>query len=351
MDDDLTIGKIARIVERSSTSFETSDKELKRRYLLWNILAFNIVAAKVEVGVATFGTGYPFYVLDENLSGEIPVIPEQIRYNRQLVKDAVRYQKSIFECQNCLGRNYGKMKDLKTICKPCPNMPDGVKPRKLINRLPDLDMWLICEDGKLEEAKHQLKALLERNNMLPSDVDPLVSIEKVSEIAKKLKSGELPTGDMYLPIDTHIVEYSYIKDLIDGVPGEIEMAKKRRKAPYLPIHPTSLRKDWQQDDTAYNFIYDFLSAFTSFRFPEELEFKLRNVRYYLAHTYTPQELYKFLSQSATEANAVRFKTPALKKIFYKKMESWGEITKNNLLPLHNEEMSKLEDGPSTDDDL
>ena len=32
------------------------------------------------------------------------------------------------------------------------NMLDKLKPRKIINRLPDLAMWLVCEDGKVEEA-------------------------------------------------------------------------------------------------------------------------------------------------------------------------------------------------------
>lgn len=32
-------------------------------------------------------------------------------------------------------------------------MNDKLKPRKIINRLPDLDMWLVCEDGCVEKHK------------------------------------------------------------------------------------------------------------------------------------------------------------------------------------------------------
>ena len=30
------------------------------------------------------------------------------------------------------------MPDLKRICKPCPQVKDSIKPRKVINRLPDV---------------------------------------------------------------------------------------------------------------------------------------------------------------------------------------------------------------------
>lgn len=32
----------------------------------------------------SFGTGYPFYALDKNFEGELPVIQEQLRYNEEL---------------------------------------------------------------------------------------------------------------------------------------------------------------------------------------------------------------------------------------------------------------------------
>lgn len=152
MDKERTIKKVVEKVERASTTFEKANTELKRKYLKWNIEVFNIIAASVSVSRGSFGTGYPFYVLDKDLNGDIPIISEQIRYNRQLLRDGEIVQKSIWQCESCLKRNYEIMPDLKIICKPCPNMIDSLKPRKIINRLPDLDMWLVCEDGKVEEA-------------------------------------------------------------------------------------------------------------------------------------------------------------------------------------------------------
>ena len=116
------------------------------------------------------------------------------------------------------------MPDLKKVCKPCPNMIDKLKPRKIINRLPDLDMQMICEDGCVEECQEALAKLLEEYKMRTSDVDPLSSLENVSKVSKMIKKGEFPK--IFLPIDTHIVEYSEIKELIEKVPEELNKAKK-----------------------------------------------------------------------------------------------------------------------------
>lgn len=206
MDKERTIKKVVEKVERASTTFEKANTELKRKYLKWNIEVFNIIAASVSVSRGSFGTGYPFYVLDKDLNGDIPIISEQIRYNRQLLRDGEIVQKSIWQCESCLKRNYEIMPDLKIICKPCPNMIDSLKPRKIINRLPDLDMWLVCEDGKVEEAQTELGALLEKYNMRTSDVAPLQSLSDVVEIATNLKDGTFPK--IFLPIDAHIMEQS-----------------------------------------------------------------------------------------------------------------------------------------------
>lgn len=190
MENDITIGEITSKVETASTDFEKTNTELKRKYLIWNIEAFNIIASKVSVGKGSFGTGYPFYALDKDLKGKLPIIQEQIRYNRELVRDGVPIQKSIWECKSCLKEKYSSMPDLKKICKPCPNVANKFKPRKLINRLPDLDMWLVCEDGRVNKAEQELSELLEKYNMNTSDVNPLASLEDVSRISEMLKEGK-----------------------------------------------------------------------------------------------------------------------------------------------------------------
>lgn len=325
MNEARTIKDIVEEVEKSSTTFERNNTDLKRKFLKWNIEAFNIIATSVTVNRGSFGTGYPFYVLDEKLNGDIPIISEQIRYNRQLVRDGEPFQKSIWHCKSCLERNYATMPDLKIICKPCPNMIDSLKPRKIINRLPDLDMWLVCENGRVEQAQAELGGLLEQYNMHTSDVAPLQSLSDVAKIATSLKDGKFPK--VFLPIDAHIMEKSKLEELIAQVPEELRLARLEERKPYLPIRPKSLRKEWQYDDEAYNFIYDYLSAFTAFNFTKGMEHTLQKSRIRVVQENTPEELFEFLTQSATPANFRRFQEYELEEIFYKRITSWSEQPK------------------------
>lgn len=327
MESNETIESITRRVEGASTDFEKTNTDLKRRYLLWNIESFNIIASKVTGVKGSFGTGYPFYVLDENLEGTLPIIGEQIRYNRQLVKDGVPVQKSIWQCKSCLEAKYSTMPDLKKICKPCPNMLDTLKPRKIINRLPDMDMWIVCEDGGMEKAQEEMTKLLHSIRMYPSDTNPITSIEDVERIAATLKEGKMP--ESFLPIDTHIIEHSEIKRLIEQVPIELRKAKETGTVPYLPIHPKSYRKSWQYDDEAYNYIYDYLSAFTPFNFLPELQQTLDESRSEVISEYTPEQLFEILLASATKANFRRFQSVELEECFIKKVEEWKKLRNKN----------------------
>ena len=219
------------------------------------------------------------------------------------------------------------MPDLKTICKPCPNVPNLLKPRKLINRLPDLDMWVVCEDGKVETTQEELMNLLDNYNIRTSDVNPILTIDDISKISKALKSGVMP--EIFLPIDTHIIEYSKIKELIEKVPDILSQAKNENIQPYLPINPKSYRKQWQYDDEAYNYIYDYLSAFTEYNFTEELQDSLDRSRLKISSEFSEDELFNFLLSSATQANFRRFQSIELEDFFKKRIQNWKKIQEKN----------------------
>lgn len=324
MKEQYTIGNITKMVEGASTDYEKTNTDLKRKYLIWCIDSFNKIASKVSVSKGTFGTGYPFYALDSNLQGKLPIISEQIRYNRQLIKDGEPYQNSIWECLKCLQENYAQMPDLKIVCKPCPNVPSLLKPRKIINRLPDMDMWLVCEDGMIEHAQAELNLLFKQFNMRTSDVDPLLSIQDIINISKQLKKGVMP--EIYLPIDSHVIEYSQLKKLICEVPNELTKSKKEGNSPYLPIHPKSLRKKWQYDDEAYNYIWDFLLAFTDFNFEKELKCSLEESRARVSLMFSNYQLFEILLNSASQSSFRRLQSPELEEYFYKRIDNWRKLT-------------------------
>ena len=303
-----------------STEFEKTNTELKRRYLLENIKKYHEVTSQIIGNKGTFGTGYPFYVLGHHLEGSLPIIDEQIRYNNELICAATSCHYANWNCALCLSQNGPTMPDLKTICKPCHNMDDQLKPRKLINRLPDIDLWLVCENDKVEEAKKLLVDLFTQQGMIPSDIDPVHTIEELGEITEDLKKGIMPSK--WLPLDTHIIDYNTFISLINQLPQVLLEAKKTGKIPYLPIHPYSLRKKWQQDDEPYNFVQDFLLSLTDFNFEPTLKGALEETRRIIAKTYTIDELYEIMLSAGPESVVRRQKTKQLELCFKERIKSW-----------------------------
>ena len=188
-------------------------------------------------------------------------------------------------------------------------------------------MWMICQDDKVEEAKRVMVELFKSYGMHTSDVDPVGTVDELDEIVTQLEEGRMPSK--MLPLDVHIIEYSKFASLLDEIPFSLLSAMEENQIPYLPIHPISLRKTWQYDDEAYNFIYDFLSAFTAFNFPEELQQSLNNSRLKVINEHTSTELFDFLMQSANKATFRRFQAMELEERFLKRVEEWKLIKEDN----------------------
>lgn len=311
---------ICKKVAEISTEFEKNNSDLKRRYLIHNIDLYNQIVAMVDGNRGSFGTGYPFYSLNRNLKGKLPIINEQIRYNDELISHVDASNHTIWPCLNCLSQNSSSMPDLKSICKPCPHIDKELKPRKIINRLPDIDMWMVCKDGYIDVTKDELTMLFHQYNIYPSDINPIQTINDMATIVEELEKDIMPTK--LLPLDSHIIGYSTISSLIEQVPIVLKQASEEGKVPYLPIRPLSYRKVWQYDDEAYNFIYDYFSAFTEFNFEDSLQQTLNETRNIVANNYSFEELYNFLIASAQDANKRRFKTLELKNRFRERIESW-----------------------------
>ena len=301
-----------------STRFENVNNELKRKYLIKNIDKINMIMSHTPGYCGSFGTGYPFYILDNNLEGNLPIIEEQIRYNNELLSDARTLD--CWLCEECLATKNSIMPDLKSICKPCPQVKDTIKPRKVINRLPDIDMWMICADDKVEEAKDVLVNLFDNYNMHTSDVDPVRTIYEMEDIVSDLETGKMPSKA--LPLDVHIIEYSKIASLLDAVPFSLIDAAEENQVPYLPIHPISLRKTWQYDDTAYNFVFDYLFSIRPFKWEKKLEKKFDLSKKILANVFSEEDFNMILMKLAPDSVKRRFQTPELQKTYEKRISSW-----------------------------
>lgn len=293
---------------------------LKKEYIKKNLDIINGVMEDTIGYCGSFGTGYPFYAIDGKFKGNLLVIAEQLRYNKELEDTILNSSLKEWPCKKCLRVNGSFMKDLKQVCLPCPNLDDGLKPRKVINRLPDIDMWMVCEDRYVEEAKKELRELFDELDMHTSDVDPVQSIEDFKEAVIDLENGKMP--EKMLPLDIHVVKYSEMSQLLDQIPFKILTSKKTGKIPYLPILPDSLRKDWQKDDEAYNFALDFLYSMSEFNFEETLQQKLDYSRNIIASTSTEEEMFDMLDAVSLPSVRRRFENKTLQKSYKRRINSW-----------------------------
>lgn len=306
-----------------SDDFEMENTELKRQYIVSNIMIYNAIGSMIKESMGTFGTGYPFYALNSDLTGALPIIDEQLRFNDELYGKVDESVLPNWICSECLRVNHMAMPDLKKICNPCSHMDNPLKPRKIISRLPDLDMWMVCKKEDIKKTMKELETRLAKNGFTTSDVDPIKTIYELEEIVAKLKYGKMP--DKNLPIDTHIIDSVSLYDLINRIPSTLYNSYKNDKKPFLPILPISLRKTWQHDDEAYNYVFDYLASFSEFNFDEDLQKLLNETRREIAKTYSLDQLYKFMMISGTEVSRRRFDNPKLRKIFDEKVESWKEL--------------------------
>lgn len=289
-------------------------------YIKKNIDIINSVMEHTTGYRGSFGTGYPFYAIDSDFKEDLPVIKEQIRYNEELRTTILNAKLKKWPCESCLPVNGPYMEDLKQICIPCPRLEKELKPRKVINRLPDIDMWMVCEDTKVEEAKKELKETFDQLGMHTSDVNPIQTFKEFKEIITDLEDGKMPIK--MLPLDVHVVKYSELSNLLDQVPFTILNSSNLGEVPYLPILPDSLRKKWQKDDEAYNFTLDFLYSMTDFNFEEILKQRLDYTRNLVARQLTEEKSMEMLDLVSPDSVKRRFENKTLKKSYKRRINSW-----------------------------
>ena len=176
-------------------------------------------------------------------------------------------------------------------------------------------MWMICEDDKISLESKQLAYVFDDLGMCTSDVDPVKSIHDVYEIATSLDKGIMPSKK--LPLDVHIIEYSKVEELLNKIVPTFIKATSNSIAPYLAIHPLSLRKKWQYDDVAYNFAFDYLFSLTPFSWEDDLNNKLMKSRFELRSLFSENDLIEIFDLVASDS------VKKSKKMLWKKVKIMG----------------------------
>jgi len=312
--------KFLKDTVQSASDFETWNTDLKKQYLMGNIQTISNIMLKCDHCKGTFWTWYPFYALWPNFEGDLPVISEQLRYNEELKNLLATHSSEIWTCFS--ESQCKNLPDLKTRCRNCNKIIDWLKPRKVINRLPDIDMWAVRNDDMLDQDKKMLREKFEEKNMYPSDINPIQTMKDIQEIVWNLKQSKYP--DTFLPLDIHMIGCDTLKILIEKVPEVLqEFMDKKTKSPYLSISPLSLRKERQHDDQPYNFILDFLLSFTPQNLNDALLSSLVQVRKDVAKVLDTTEKRLYLLQSVcSDATKRRLETWGLKDLYLQRIKTW-----------------------------
>lgn len=307
--------KIVEGVARLSSMYELQNTELKKAYTQQEMQQIKNVFELSKYYKGTFGTGYPFYAVGEDMTYDLPVILEQLRYNNELIEQCRKQDTRLWACLNCLEENVDDFPNLKIYCKPCADLSNELKPRKVINRMPDLDIWCVAEKRTTKKICGELSSLLENTTLTTSDVDPLQTFEDFKEIVLAMQSGKMPTK--HLPLDIHVVEEGILNNLIEKVPDSINTGNLE-----LSIYPYSLRKTWDYESEGYNFVHDFLVSFSDLGLPKKTQKKLYESRKKLAERYSPEELYAVLMEIASDSTKRRYETEQLQEVFKEKVKKW-----------------------------
>ena len=153
--------RIVEFVARLSSMYELENTSLKKAYMQQEIENIKNVFKLSSNYRGTFGTGYPFYAVGDDMKYDLPVILEQLRYNTELIEECRKQDTRLWACFNCLEEKIDEFPNLKIYCKHCTALSDELKPRKVINRIPDLDIWCVAKKRTTLKICDELSHLLE----------------------------------------------------------------------------------------------------------------------------------------------------------------------------------------------
>lgn len=84
----------------------------------------------------------------------------------------------------------------------------------------------------------------------------------------------------------------------------------------------SLRKKWQKDDTAYNFILDFLYSFTPYNIDNKMLSLIKQVRKEIADNYSYEDILKWVNMIGSESVAKRNENKELQLSLKRRIQKW-----------------------------
>lgn len=232
-----------------AVEFEQNESPLRGEYLRNQFSEFRESVSTIEGYLGVCGTGHPFYARKED-GGVYGIreyqrhIGEALQMNDWDIQGAV----GAWACAAC--HEEYRLPDLKKFCKPCEVVE--LKPREVFKRLPDLDFWVVVNHNS-EDIEQKVESAIKEADFYTSDEAIFPAVDRSSKVMQSINRGEYPIER--LPIDLHIVEKPELLRAIREVPQGLSGDG------FIPITPRSLRVGWEQADSPYNFLKDFLFSF------------------------------------------------------------------------------------------
>lgn len=251
-----------------SVEFDKNESILRGDYFRQQFADFHAAVQSIPGYRGVMGTGHPFYAFRPD--GGVHAIEEYERHigeaHELLSRDTGRAI-GTWACASCQANFI--LPDLKRFCKPCD--VTELKPREVFKRMPDLDFWIIVEKNS-PQIEQLAEALLRKEGFYTSDEAIYPALQEITEVMQTLNDGSMPSAR--LPIDLHIVDEATMIQLMNDVPVQLQ----QHDDAFVPISPRSLHVEWEDTDTPYNFVKDFLFSMTPYGWSDELESTLALTR-------------------------------------------------------------------------
>jgi len=253
-----------------------------------------------------FGVGFPFH--STTSSGELVANPEFDSYNLGFIDTITKAKQlsrtALWECSPC----QTEADFTPTSCSDC--TLTTLKPREVMKAMPDVDMFIVCEDISPATLATIQDAAIE-GGFTQSDFDATGAIKRIGSILDSFADSAKPAD--YFPVDIHAVqEKPMIEALQDIAKGETDIT--------IPIR--SMYAGWKRNEKI-DFWFDFVfsGTFSPDACSEEVMQAVTQERNGLTEQYSNEAIESLVRQKSLRAD-VLLDYSDTRQVFLDKIDSW-----------------------------
>lgn len=257
--------------------------------------------------VAVFGTGYPFYSVDQTgQTFQVAEIGAFIDVVRAKLQMHMEQHPQGWSCPAC--QRVNKLPNLKTFCKPCDLTP--LKPRDMLMAIPDLDIEIVVDSPSVA-TEALAETIANEHGYLQSDNDILRALLESNTALHAIAEGRETNAKV--PIDLHIW---------DKQAFEQSMQLVAQGQDTIQLIARSLHATWE--DNPFDFWFDFLFSLTDVAIADaELAQRLQEARSAFARQEKIEDVLLGLSKRSPRAERL-MQEQAIRALIADKLARWAQ---------------------------